>query len=98
MQEFRDKGMMGHASDVAVLKLKSNERNWQKKEFSGLLFFYRSLNLVHLHIFAQTTAQLRSKILMSTYLCIQCAQVSLLALLCRQFIRKIHQKCDKRHF
>ena len=38
--------------DVAVLKLKSNEReSAKKKHFSGLLFFYRSLKLVHLHIF-----------------------------------------------
>ena len=36
-------------SDVAVLKLKSNERELAKKkrQFSGLLFFYRSLKLVH---------------------------------------------------
>ena len=38
---------MGHAFDVAVLKLKSNERIGKKKQFSGLLFFYRFLKLVH---------------------------------------------------
>ena len=50
MQEFRDK-MMGHAFDVAVLKLKSNGKNRQKKSSFLDYFFYRSLKLVHLHIF-----------------------------------------------
>ena len=67
--------MMGHALDVAVLKLKSNERELKKSEFSGLLFFYRSLNLVHLHIFLpRLQYSYEARFTMSTYLCIQCAQ------------------------
>ena len=39
-------------SGVAVLKLKSNERELAKKKCSfWTTFFYRSMNLVHLHIF-----------------------------------------------
>ena len=40
-------------SNVAVLKLKSNKSELAKKkmQFSGLLFFNRSLKLVYVHLF-----------------------------------------------
>ena len=61
MQEFRDKGMMGHAFRRCGFKIKV-KLGTKKKGVSGLLFFYRSLNLSSAYIFAQTTVQLRSKI------------------------------------
>ena len=64
-------------SDVAVLKLKSNERELAKKKGSFLdyFFFYPSLNLVHLHIFLpRLQYSYEARFTMSTYLCIQCAQ------------------------
>ena len=49
--------------DVAVLKLMSNESELAKKkmQFSGLLFFYRSLKLAHLH-FGPKCSTVRNKI------------------------------------
>ena len=64
-------------SDVAFLKLKSNERELAKKKGSFLdyFFFYRSLKLVHLHIFLpRLQYSYEARFTMSTYLCIQCAQ------------------------
>ena len=47
----------------------------KKKHFSGLLFFYRSLKLVHLHVFLpRLQYTYEARFTMSTYLCIQCAQ------------------------
>ena len=78
MQEFRDKRMMGHAFRRCILKLKSNERELAKKKnavFWTTFFFYRSLNLVHLHIFLpRLQYSYEARFTMSTYLCIQCAQ------------------------
>ena len=49
MQEFRDKRMMGHAFRRCGFKIKVKWKGIGKKkrQFSGLLFFYRSLKLVH---------------------------------------------------
>ena len=48
MQEFRDKRMMGHAFRRCGFKIKVKWKGIGKKkrQFSGLLFFYRSLKLV----------------------------------------------------
>ena len=71
MQEFRDKRMMGHVFTLQLLK-----SNYELVcSFLDYFFFYRSLKLVHLHIFAQMEARFT----MSTYLCIQCAQRFLLS-------------------
>ena len=64
-------------SDVAVLKLKSNERELAKKKGSFLdyFFFNRFLKLVHLHIFLpRRQYTYEARFTMSTYLCIQFAQ------------------------
>ena len=52
-RSFEVKEWWGMHSDVAILKLKSNERESAKKKCSFLdyFFFYRSLKLVHLHLF-----------------------------------------------
>ena len=49
MQKFRDKRMMGHAFQRCGFKIKVKWKGIGKKkrQFSGLLFFYRSLKLVH---------------------------------------------------
>ena len=77
MQEFRDKRMMGHAFRRCGFKIKVKWKGIGKKkrQFSGLLFFYRSLKLVHLHIFLpRLQYSYEARFTMSTYLCIQCAQ------------------------
>ena len=74
---FEIKEWWGMHSDVAVLKLKSNERELAKKKGSFLdyFFFYPSLNLVHLHIFLpRLQYSYEGRFTMSTYLCIPCSQ------------------------
>ena len=64
-------------SNVVVLKLKSNKSELSKKKCSFLdyFFFYRSLKLVHLHLFwLKLQYSYEARFTMSTYLCIQCAQ------------------------
>ena len=63
--------------DVAVLKLKSNESESAKKicTFLDYFFFYRSLKLVHLHLFwSRLQYSYEGRFTMSTYICIPCSQ------------------------
>jgi len=64
-------------SDVAVIKLKLNESELAKKKCSFLdyFFFYRSLKLVHLHLFwLKLQYSNEARFTLSTYLCIHCSQ------------------------
>ena len=76
-RSFEVKEWWGMHSNVAVLKLKSNESESAKKKrtFLDYFFFYRSLKLVHLHIFwPWLQYSYEARFTMLTYLCIHCSQ------------------------
>ena len=62
---------------VAVLKLMSNESESAKKicTFLDYFFFYRSLKLVHLHLFwLKLQYSYEARFMRLTYLCMHCSQ------------------------
>ena len=74
---FEVKEWWGMHYGVAVLKLKSNESESAKKKCSFLdyFFLYRSLKLVHLHLFwLRLQYSYGARFTISTYLCIHCSQ------------------------
>ena len=76
-RSFEVKHEWGMHSGVVVLKLKSNKSELSKKKCSFLdyFFFYRSLKLVHLHLFwLKLQYSYEARFTMSTYLCIHCSQ------------------------
>ena len=76
-RSFDAKERWGMHSNVAVLKLKSNKSELSKKKCSFLdyFFFYRSLKLVHLHLFwPRLQYSYEARFTMLTYLCIHCSQ------------------------
>ena len=76
-RSFEVKEWWGTHSDVAVVKFKSNESESAKKNcrFLDYIFFYRSLKLVHLHLFwLRLQYSYEARFTMSTYLCIHCSQ------------------------
>ena len=76
-RSFEAKEWWGMNSDVAVLKLKSNESEMAKKKctFLDYFFFYRSLKLVHLHWFwPRLQYSYEARFTMLTYLYIPCSQ------------------------
>merc|ERR1711991_1006502 len=67
---------MGHLN-VVILKLMSNESELAKKKrtFLDYFFFYRSLKLMHLHLFwPRLQYSYEARFTMLTYLCIHCSQ------------------------
>ena len=76
-RSFDRKEGWGMHLDVAVLKLISNESESAKKKCSFLdyFFFYRSLKLVHLHLFwLRLQYRYGARFTILTYLCIHCSQ------------------------
>ena len=63
--------------NVVILKLMSNESELAKKicTFLDYFFFYRSLKLMHLHLFwPRLQYSYEARFTMLTYLCIHCSQ------------------------
>ena len=76
-RSFEVKEWWGMHSRNAVLKLKSNESEFVKKNCSFLdyFFFYQSLKLVHLHLFwPRLQYSYEARFTMLTYLYIPCSQ------------------------
>ena len=76
-RSFEVKEWWGMHYGVAVYKLKSNESESAKKKCSFLdyFFFYRSLKLVHLHLFwLRLQYSYEARFTMSTYQCKQWPQ------------------------
>ena len=79
-------------SDVVVLKLKSNKSELSKKvPFSGLLFLSILEAGASAFILAKLQYSYEARFTMSTYLYTLFTKFHSRPLLCRQFIRKIHQ-------
>ena len=76
-RSFEAKEWWGMNSDVAVLKLMSNESESAKKKctFLDYFFFNRSLKRVPLHVFRPWQQySYEARFTMLTYLCIHCSQ------------------------
>ena len=76
-RSFEVKEGWGMHLEVAVLKWKWNESESAKKicTFLDYFFFYRSLKLVHLHLFwPWLQYSYEARFTMWTYLCIHCSQ------------------------
>ena len=76
-RSLKVKEWWGMHSDVAVVKLKSNESESAKKKctFLDYFFFYRSLKLAHLHLFwLRLQYSYEARFTMPTYPCIHWQQ------------------------